>query len=63
MNEPVSLPIFFMIYAKEMNWSVPTFHIELCYWLEQYTPLSLLMLPRRMWEKYHDRDLYCLVYL
>ena len=45
-KENVTLPLFFMMYAVEMNWSVPSIHIEVCEWLEDYGNLGVLELPR-----------------
>lgn len=45
-KENVTLPLFFMMYAVEMNWSVPNIHIEVCEWLEDYGNLGVLELPR-----------------
>lgn len=42
----IDFKTFFMIYALEMRWSVPKFHIEVCEFLEDYGNLGLLMLPR-----------------
>lgn len=46
MNEPVSLPVFYLMYAKTMGWVVPEFHIRVCEWLDSYGSFGLLMLPR-----------------
>lgn len=42
----ISFPVFYLMYAKSMNWVVPSFHITVCEFLDDYGPLGLLMLPR-----------------
>jgi len=45
-REDITFPLFFILYAQEMGWSVPKFHIELCDWLDNYGPLKVIMIPR-----------------
>jgi len=46
MNEPVSLQIFYAIYAKEMSWQISRFHLEALEFLDAVQDLGLLQLPR-----------------
>ena len=45
-KQDITLPIFFMIYAKSKGWIIPRFHIEVCEFLENYGNVGLLQLPR-----------------
>jgi len=46
VENKVSFPVFFMIWADVQRWEVPAFHIRVCEFLESFTETALLMMPR-----------------
>ena len=38
--------VFFLIWARRQNWTVPEFHIRMCHWLETVGPVGVLMVFR-----------------
>lgn len=45
-NNTASFPEFYLVYAHQQGWDVPSFHLEVCEWLEDFGNLGVLMLPR-----------------
>lgn len=42
----VSFVVFFLIWARRQNWTVPDFHIRVCHWLETCGDVGVLMVFR-----------------
>lgn len=65
-NKRISFLAFFLLWAKVMNWQVPTLHVRMCQWLEFCDdPVRVLMVFRgaakstiyavyKAWQLYND---------
>ncbi|MFC4518616.1 phage terminase large subunit [Cupriavidus pinatubonensis] len=65
-NKRISFLAFFLMWAKVMNWQVPTLHVRICQWLEFCDdPMRVLMVFRgaakstiyavyKAWQLYND---------
>lgn len=48
-NKKASFVEFYLVFAHTQNWTVPSFHLDVCEWLDNFGSLGVLMMPRRTW--------------